>query len=326
MTGWLFTLLAMIGGVGEDRPAQPMPAPPAATTPTGDAALTEAEVLAIGYQETRMTVPVEIAGIGPHAFMIDTGSQRTVIARQLAEQLRLTAGPVISLTAMSGTSRVPTVTIPSLRLTERSRSSAITAPALEAHHVGGMGLLGVDVLQGHRVVIDFDANQMQLMPSSRRTATRARSDEIVVEARNRAGQLILTEAFYGGHRVRVVVDTGSSVTIGNSALRAIVARRGGKTVPMSLLSVTGGQVTADYGYVDRLKLGAMSFTNLPMAFVDVPPFARLGLDKRPAIMLGMDAISKFRRIEVDFPNRQVVFRMPREVAAGPRGIADRSAI
>lgn len=320
MNVWLLTVLAMIGVGGDDRPPQAAPLPAQAEA-TADRPPSEAEILAIGYHELRMTVPVGIGDAGPHAFMIDTGSQRTVIARQLAEQLRLAAGPTVSLTAMSGTSSVPTVTIPSLRLSERSRSAAITAPALEAHHVGGPGLLGIDVLQGHRVVIDLDANQMQLIPSRKRARQRAGRDEIIVTARNYAGQLILTDAFYFNTRVRVVVDTGSSVTIGNSALRRIIARRGGTTEPLTMLSVTGGQVIADYGVIDRLRLGGMQFSNLPMAFADVPPFARLALDKQPALLLGMDVIRQFRRVEVDFANRQVLFQMPRDHRVMPTGMA-----
>ena len=49
---------------------------------------------------------------------------------------------------------------------------------------------------------------------------------------------------------------------------------------------------------------------MPVAFADVAPFERFGLTKRPALLLGMDALRIFRRVDIDFPNRQVRFLMP----------------
>ena len=37
----------------------------------------------------RMTVAVQVGGRGPYKFLVDTGSERTVISRQLAQRLQL---------------------------------------------------------------------------------------------------------------------------------------------------------------------------------------------------------------------------------------------
>ena len=39
-------------------------------------------------------------------------------------------------------------------------------------------------------------------------------------------------------------------------------------------------------------------------------FAVLGLDQRPALLLGMDALQLFDRVGVDFANRRVTFDLP----------------
>ena len=62
-----------------------------------------------------MTVPVTIAGAGPFAFVVDTGAQRTVIARELAATLGLAPGRIVRVTGMTGSSAIGTVVIPSLR-------------------------------------------------------------------------------------------------------------------------------------------------------------------------------------------------------------------
>jgi hypothetical protein len=58
---------------------------------------------------------------------------------------------------------------------------------------------------------------------------------------------------------------------------------------------------------------------MPVAFADVTPFARFGLSHRPALLLGMDALRSFRRVDIDFPNRQVRFLMPRAEARARTG-------
>jgi hypothetical protein len=70
---------------------------------------------------------------------------------------------------------------------------------------------------------------------------------------------------------------------------------------------------ADYTQIERLDIGGVGFNNLPIAFADVAPFRKFGLTKVPALMLGMDALRLFRRVDVDFANREVRFAVPRNV-------------
>lgn len=301
----LLPLALVHGVVGQDVP------PPSPSAPPSTIALTPLD--------DRMTVPVQIAGAGPYRFVIDTGSERTVISRELAGTLGLAAGGNVLVTAMSGTSRVGTVVIPSLSLSSVPGIGEILAPALSADHLGGQGLLGIDTLKDHKVTIDFDADMMTVTPSTRtkRSEPRAR-DEIVVRAKNQFGQLIVTDAEFDGQQIRVVIDTGSAVTVGNEALRRLVARASGRLSPLTLTSATGGQVALRYATVERVRVGGVEFNGLSIAFADVPPFARFGLMKRPAMLLGMGALKSFRRVDIDFANREVRFRMPRDNRRGYR--------
>lgn len=288
-------------------PAQVAPVPPA-TTP--EAASVDLAFMPI---DQRMTVPVQIAGAGPFRFVIDTGAQRTVISRELAGTLGLPSGGEVRLTAMTGTSSVPTVIIPSVSISTLG-GKEIQAPALLARHLGASGLLGIDTLQGHSVGIDFDRNIMSVTPSKRRPArVRREIGEIVVQARSLFGQLVVTDADVNGTRVRIVLDTGSAVTVGNEALRRRVARHGKAGQPIQLLSVTGETLVAPYGSVARVKLGPVTINSLPVAFSDVMPFRKFGLEDKPAILLGMDALRLFRRVDIDFANREVRMLLPRDM-------------
>lgn len=302
-------------------------AAPAATqevaAPAGPvAAADEASgTLAIGERADRMTVPVSIDGSVPHPFIIDTGAERSVVSRQLAGNLKLSPGPRITLTTMTGSSRVETVVVPSLAVGPVRDTQAFNAPALEAAHLGAHGLLGIEQLRTHMVSIDFDKQQMALRPSRRSggkpTPRPPFTDEIVIIAKSRMGQLIVTEATFEGAKVTVVLDTGSQVSMGNLALQRKL-RRVRMKGPITLTSVTGETLTANYHIAHRVELGGVTLRELPVAFADVPPFARFGLADRPALMLGMDALRGFRRVEIDFPDRKLRLLLPRNGVTGTR--------
>lgn len=264
-----------------------------------------------------MTVPVTIGAAGPYRFVVDTGAERTVIARELATRLGLAPGRSVHVTAMAGSARYGTVVIPDLRIGSpgpgaRLSARGIEAPALVARNLGAAGLVGIDTLQGHAVTIDFAAQAMTVVPSTRRLRKeRFGPDDIVIHARNLFGQLVVTDATYHGHRVRVVIDTGADTSMGNLALRRLV-RLGATPLPqISLLSVTGATLPADLAVLDRVRIGDTGFANLPVAFADAAPFTRLGIADRPALLLGMDAIRMFGRVRIDFANRELRLAQPK---------------
>ena len=155
---------------------------------------------------------------------------------------------------------------------------------------------------------------MTLRPSARRARgrTATQPNEIVVTARSLYGQLIVTQAHWRNQRISVVIDTGSAVTMGNSALLAAITRRPQRIGPVEMTSVTGDKLRATAFAVDRLDIGGIGIRNVTVALSDVPPFARFGLAKEPALLLGMDTLRLFRKVDIDFANREIRFLVPRE--------------
>ena len=277
---------------------EPAPAPPSVPE----------DGFTLGYENDayqRMTVPVSVEGRGPYSFIVDTGAERTVIARELAQVLELGDGVKARMHSMSEVSQVQTVIIRALRVGGRSVRD-IHAPALERRNIGAEGILGVDSLQSQRVSFDFARQEMSVMPSRKRDRQWP-ADTIVVSARNKFGYLVLVDASVDGQKVWVILDTGSETTIANGALRRKLERKRGfaETWPIEMTSVTGGKVTADQTFVKRMRLGGIDINNMPMAFSDVHPFRKLELMDRPAVLLGMDALKLFERVSVDFANREV---------------------
>jgi predicted aspartyl protease len=275
-----------------------------------DSTTTSDEIALSSDAADRMTVPVSVAGSGPYQFLVDTGSERTVISRELARQLRLSSGRSAVLHSVMGANNIDTVHIPQLQVSSNTLSVA-DAPALGASNIGADGMLGIDSLKSQRVLFDFKAKTMSITPSSQ-PLERLDGDTIVVRARSRGGRLIFTQAKIDGKRVSVIVDTGSQVTIANLALQRLLAKKGHALLPetVTIESVTGEQMSANITRVAQIELGGVSLTDLSVAFADAHIFRQLNLDDRPALLLGMNAMKAFDRISIDFAAKKVRFVLP----------------
>ncbi len=291
------------------------------SNPTNEGSSAAAETLAtLDDAANRMTVPVMVNGKGPFRFIIDTGADRSVISRELAEKLALPTAPRARLVSMGGTNQVQMVKIANLGISANRELRNVTAPALLAINIGADGLLGLDALKGQRILLDFTAQSITIEPGS----TRIRQEEIVsrdviiVRARSRLGQLVLVDADANGRNVWVVVDTGAQNSVANSAFRRLMVKStpAGGFRPVELLTVVGERVPADFAVVGSMRIGGVKMGNAAVAFADAQPFKRFGLTKMPAMLLGMDSLRSFRRVSIDFANKQVRFQLPESVVTG----------
>lgn len=282
--------------------------PPAEVPYPGIEEIDDGEVLAgTEDSEKRMTIPVSIGGQGPFPFLIDTGSQRTVLSSFLAKQLSLQAGPDVLIVSVAGKETVKTAELDEVQLGRKSIPLA-TVPLLQRQHMGADGIVGTDSLQGQRVLLDFKQNQIEI--GNAQSLGGDRGYEIVVRARRRSGQLVMTNAVIDGVRTSVIVDTGAGTSVGNRALQRALQKRGRPGALVTLQSVTGHFISADLGFAEKLEIRDVGITNLVIAFTDTPAFTALDLDKRPALFLGMRELRLFNRVAIDFGKRKVMFDLP----------------
>ncbi|PZQ23447.1 MAG: hypothetical protein DI569_04530 [Sphingopyxis macrogoltabida] len=341
---WALLLAAplLIGTTPPAAGPTPPVAPPAADSPLADpiadpdvAAEDVAAEIAPLVQPfdldatRRMAVPVMVGGQGPFSFLVDTGAERTVISRELADRLKLVEGGKLRLATIGSSAIVPSFRVAALEMTDLSMA-AFDAPAFYGRHIGAAGLIGVDMLETRRVLIDFRQEHMEILETRKRARPIIRDDDaIVVTARNAAGRLILSDARLDGKRIDVIVDTGAQTSVGNLALQRLVAARRENSVPFVptvLSAVTGEAVPAMRTAIRRIVINGMDINDLPVSFADSQAFRALGLVERPALLIGMDSLSLFDRVEIDFPNRRVVFDLPSgaERDAGRRFAANMS--
>ena len=286
------------------------PAAPA-DIPAEPAAPPESETLDYDHAfDRRMTLPVVVDGQGPFRFVVDTGAERTVIARELAETLDLAASEDVMLTSVFDVQQVPTVIVPELGFGRRT-VNGIQAPALERRNLGAEGVLGIDTLQDQHVMLDFDRQEITIAPS-RYVNDRPNDGTIVVRARTRLGRMVVADARIDGTRIHAIVDTGSTVSIGNSALRERLVERGRMDPAQSLevTAVTGTRMRINFTIAERVRIGGVDLESLPIAFVDSELFRELDLLDRPAMLLGINALRAFDRVSIDFASHQLRLELP----------------
>ena len=258
----------------------------------------------------RMTVPVRLGGRGPYRFLVDTGADRTAVSTAIAAELGLVSGPAATLHSVTGSTRVQTASIPALELTDHHARS-LEAPLLERAHMGADGILGVDSLRSQRVMFDFRSRVISIVPSAYRRE-REEKGTIVVTGKLKRGHLIVTRARANGAALTVVLDTGAEMTMGNAALRAKLAgrRKLGNPEPIEMVSVTGQKLIGEGYHLKQVTVGDVTMRDLMIFFSDAPIFRALGLEDRPAVLLGMNALRAFDKVSIDFASRKLRVVLP----------------
>jgi len=284
------------------------PTPPTAQTPESLAA---PETLKLSQDPSlRLTLAVMVNGRGPYNFLVDTGSDRTLISRELAAALALPPGAQVRIREVAGADDASTVQIDRLAIGNRVVRH-IEAPALSAENIGAAGMLGVDALRDLHVVMDFKAMHLSTAPS-RAEAVDPRT--IVVHGKNRLGQLILTHSNVRGVPILVIVDSGSEVSIGNQALLKLLTKHALSPKPpetTQIVDVTGRKLTIEQDQIAEADVGGLVVRNMSLAFADLPIFRYLGLADTPALFLGMDVLGQCERVSVDMRRREATFTLPR---------------
>lgn len=272
-------------------------------------------------QDARLTVDVAINGEGPFQFVVDTGADRTVLTPGVVQRLVLAPGPEIIVHGVSGTITTTTARIGNLRAGD-AKLSNVDLPVLPYDRVGADGLLGVDILEGRNIVMDFPKKRLEIRRTQNTSEITRFSNEVSVMADERFGRLTLADSRIGGVRSLAFIDSGGGVSIGNMALARAIAARRRRTPdlvrPARLLTAGGEMQLGEFRLVPTMLMGALRITNIPMAFADLHIFDLWSLNNRPAALIGVDVLRLFARVELDFGAGRVLFRL------GDGGIAPRT--
>lgn len=256
-----------------------------------------------------MLAPVGINGQGPFHFLLDTGANVSCVSLELAERLMLTPAPPARVHTAVGVRTRPSVMIASLDVGARSRKD-VRATSLSTLGPTVDGVLGVDWLSGQRLVLNFKTKSLEI--------TRSRSEQsalnrVVVPARKRLGQLTIVDADLSGHRINAMIDSGSQASICNTPLRRLVENIESHRGPVvdhrqiKLETLAGEPFMGEMFYLPFLRLGGLTLGNVPTVYAETHIFELWGLKNEPAIVLGMDLLTQFNSVALDYGRSEVRF-------------------
>ncbi len=293
--------------IGKPIPVPPTPMPPLPPAVIDNSLAIGGEEIDARLENTRMTVEVHVNGRGPYQFLVDSGADTSVVGQRIARELQLPMGRPTVLHATTASAVVDRVMVDQLQLGS-SLIHNLELPALREQDLGGAGMIGIDALVEQRLMMDFEKRVIKAEDA--RVPVRVMAGEIVVTARRRRGQLILTEVTAAGLPVEAVIDTGSEITIGNLKLRDKLIRGNRKKfTTVQAMGVTGVTIDLQVARLDEIRVGSITLRNVPIAFADLPPFTVFGMDDEPALLLGTDLLDTFRRVSLDFRSRKVRFQL-----------------
>jgi predicted aspartyl protease len=310
-------LVAAAGALGASPllAQAPAVAAPSVPLPTAEP---DATVATTTNRFEHVTAPVRINGDGPFRFLVDTGANRSCVSTALAARLGLPSGPPIMVHTSVGKRVRQTALVDRLEIGARSQKRVL-APLLPiALQVDGV--LGVDWLKGQRLVLNFREQRLEI------TAPRAESsrrDRVIVPARRRSGQLTIVDADMGDTRISALIDSGSQMSIGNAALRRRLGPQPENVRPpvrVALVTVAGERFYGDLLYLPFMRLGGLRLGNVPVVFTEMHVFQLWDLTRTPTIILGMDLLTEFNEVAMDYGRATVRFdvvvgRRPPSVAS-----------
>ena len=257
---------------------------------------------------TRLVAPVMINGQGPFDFMVDTGANRSCMSIALSEKLGLAPGLfMVSLHTVVASRMRNTVQVDRLQVGARSQRN-VNVPVLPIPASEAEGVLGVDWLKNRRLLLDFHGKSLEI---SAPRAEISSPNKVVVPARRRSGQLTLIDADVGGRPISAMIDSGSELSIGNGALRRLmpamnVSERE-RVQRVEMASLVGEKFSGDLLYVPFMRLGGLTLGNVPVVFANTHVFELWDLQDKPAIILGMDLLTQFTAVALDFGRSTVRF-------------------
>jgi predicted aspartyl protease len=313
----------------------PGESPPNITSPnTTDGAASNAgsgSVRSAGATDDRLTTAVWINGAGPFRFLVDTGAERSLMAAEIAQQLALPIGRDVLIQGIVQGHRGELVEIARLRMGSLV-CPPLEVPVLPRALLDVDGFLGLDVLDQHRVIFDFEAQTLSVTQRQGFFAAWFEGrDETIVHTMGSSGRLRATNCVVNGVRASAFVDTGAQVSVCSPALYAALQRTASNLQliggPVVLSGVTGGTIEGLGINVNNIDLGELHLAFTPLVVAPLEVFAVWGLRDQPALLFGMDCLRRFRKVSIDYGRKELRFEvastgLPRSLeAALPRPLA-----
>jgi predicted aspartyl protease len=278
----------------------------------------------------RVSTDVFVDGQGPFNFLLDTASSRTMLFEHLRQKLKLEPSQAGSLKvyAMNNIGSAVPVKPREVRL-GNWRIEGLTLGVLpdEMHAPDGVaadGILGMDALAGHFLMVDHDALRLKLMdpkgadtdiyrrwPSAELTPYQAKDIDVT---------LWWLRAKFGDQSVTALLDMGSGITMLNwNAAEKLGIRRAAfakQPIPQSLRDALGTLEPVVTVKGLTITMAERTFPAQTVIVANAAVFRYFGLDDKAAAIIG-PALLRYNSLAIDFGKRRIYVGPTSKAADAP---------
>ncbi len=249
----------------------------------------------------RPAARVMLNGKGPFSFMVDTGSTTTVLAQRHVAMLGV---PITGTATVAGTTGMAETQVAQMELIEAGavQKRDVRVAVLPDENLASIdGILGADIFAGKRVVFDIPAKSVRI--ESTRRPVRSTRGTMMSNMNVRRGLLAEIEGKVGSVGAKLMLDTGAQNCVANTALSDALLRahpRLERVEGMKVFGVTGHVLSGQFIGLPRVELRAFSVKDATAVAVDAPIFDLWGLKDEPAMIVGMNLLSRLRSFSIDY--------------------------
>jgi hypothetical protein len=255
----------------------------------------------------RVMAPVYVNGVGPFAFIVDTGASSSAITPRVAVRLGITPDPARSklLRGITGSEVVPTVAIDSLSagaIRLEARELPVVEPRVFAN---ADGIFGADAFARGCLHVDFRRARVAIRDAA---CPRVGSTWETVPAKLRFGGLVVVNARVGRTKVVAIVDTGAERSLGNKALLAALEleeRAKNPKTQAEIYAATSQAVVGNLLRTPMMRIGGLEIGSFGVVYGDFDVFRLWGVPDEPALVLGMDVLGTAQSLMVDFQRAEL---------------------
>lgn len=246
----------------------------------------------------RPTAKVTINGRGPFNFLVDTGSTTTVIAERHVAAWEATPRGKVTVNGATGSAVMPLVELASVQAGVVEKEELRVAVLPDQRLPREDGILGADVFAGRRLVFAI-RDRVVLIEPSRRQAPKAAAGNM----RIRNGLLAEIDGQVGNIPTRLMLDTGAKSCIANKTLNAALRKQYPRQLRLdnaSISGVTGHRVPGQLVFLPKLDMKAFTVEDASCIAADAAIFDLWGLNKEPAMIVGVDLLSRLESFSIDY--------------------------
>ncbi len=253
----------------------------------------------------RIWAPVFIDGKGPFRLVLDTGASHSAVTASVAQALGMapdTSAPIV-LDGVTGVASVPDIRVASLLVGDLLMRSVVL-PIVPDPLGGADGVLGTEGLLDKRIVIDFRNDHITI---SRSHSRRAPAGYVTIPLDISKNRLLTTDAHVGSIQVTAVIDTGAQSSVANLALwQALQKRRSHYAFSRDqIIDATDAVADGEGTGVPPIYLGDIQIYGAHITLGSMHIFDVWKMTRKPAILIGMDALGRVDAIIIDYRRREL---------------------